>query len=143
MAELLAFAAPAAPATLPERLAALAAARGLTEVEAFLRAAGPVPVPARLPALAAALRLAPVEADLLVLAGLAEAHEGYAGAFRRLGPAGEPFPTVGLAAQLLCESEGERQALRGLLETGGAVAAGALAAPGPLPFFERPLLLGA
>src|SRR5437763_12848590 len=69
----------------------------------FLRAmaAGdPSPDPA-LDRLAAALQLSPLERDLVVLAGLPEEHEGYAGILRRLHPEGLPRPTTGLAAQLL------------------------------------------
>src|SRR2546421_1318674 len=39
------------------------------------------------------LRLSPLELDLLVLAGLPEHHEGYAGVLRHLHPRGESAPT--------------------------------------------------
>src|SRR5919201_4229739 len=58
--------------------------------------------------LVAGLECSPVEVDLLLLAGLAEEHEGYAGVLRRISPTGEPFPTAGLAAQLFCASSEER-----------------------------------
>jgi hypothetical protein len=40
----------------------------------------------------------PCEADLLLLAGMAEEHEGFADIFRTLHPRNQPWPTVGLAA---------------------------------------------
>src|SRR5260370_23418782 len=52
--------------------------------------------------IAAAYSLAPVEIDLLLLAGLAEEHEGFASLFRTLHPRGEPRPTASLAPHLMC-----------------------------------------
>src|SRR5689334_3575348 len=112
---------------LAEFLAAAAPPEGpLAEGVGFLRAMsaaalsaprrgdGAAP-PAPLDRLAGALGLAPAERDLLLLAGLAEEHEGYAAALRTLHPRGEPYPSAGLAAQLLCRDADERRALRGLL----------------------------
>jgi hypothetical protein len=89
------------------------------------------------------LGLSPCEIDLLLLAGLAEEHEGYAEVLRLLNPQGQPSPTTGLAAQLLCPGSGdrERRALRELLENGPAVRSGALRVVGDGPFFSRGLLL--
>ena len=90
--------------------------------------------------LSSALSLSPFEKDLLVLAGLPEEHEGYAGVLRTLHPRGEPRPTVGLAAQLYCRSASERALLRETLEEGTAVKAGALRVEDrAAPFFERSL----
>src|SRR4051794_26006864 len=58
----------------------------------------------RLERLAAAHALTPLEVDLLVLAGMAEEHEGFGSLFRTLHPRREPRPTTGLAAQILCDS---------------------------------------
>ena len=93
---------------------------------------------------ACAYALAAVEVDLLLLAGMAEEHEGFASLFRALHPTGAPRPTVGLAAQLLCTSTRERHAVRELLAAGAAVGSGALVlgAEGAAPFFEQSLLLG-
>jgi hypothetical protein len=87
------------------------------------------------------LALSPVEVDLLLLAGLPEEHEGYASVLRTLHPRGEPRPTAGLAAQLLCATPEERRLLRTVLETGRAVRAGVLRLAEEGPFFERSLLL--
>ena len=87
------------------------------------------------------LRLTPTERDLILLAGMAEEHEGYASVLRSLHPRGEPRPTSGLAAQLLCESGADRYSLRETLELGAAVRSGALEVVGDGPFFERGLLL--
>jgi hypothetical protein len=141
-------------ATMSERLADLLAALGaddptLASIERFLRTmaveatdTGPVVGAQPLDRVAAALGLAPVEVDLVVLAGLVEEHEGYSAAFRRVNPLGEPYPTVGLAAQLLCVDGVERARLRDLLECGAAVASGVIAVEGAGPFPERALRVG-
>jgi ATPase family associated with various cellular activities (AAA) len=90
---------------------------------------------------AAAFTLAPVEIDLLLLAGMAEEHEGFASLFRALHPRGEPRPTTGLAAQLFCASARDRLVLRELLTTGAAVRSGALVLGDDGPFSERNLLI--
>ena len=80
--------------------------------------------------------------DLIVLAGLADEHEGFADLFRTLHPQAQPWPTLGLAAQLLAHTLTERTALRQLLEC-GAVRAGALfRLDDDQPFFLRNLRLG-
>src|SRR5262249_51414815 len=91
--------------------------------------------------LAVSYAMAQVEVDLLLLAGMAEEHEGFASLFRTLHPRGEPRPTTGLAAQLFCNSPTERLMLRKLLASGNAVRSGALVLGEEGPFFERSLLL--
>src|SRR5438874_674715 len=107
----------------------------LAEIERFLRALAAeseqsirrqAGAPEPLDRLATWLRLAPVEVDLLLVAGLAEEHEGCASAFRRLNPYGAPYPTVGLAARLLCTGREERAELRAVLERGTAIRSGVL-----------------
>lgn len=88
-----------------------------------------------------ALEFSPVEIDLVVLAGMAEEHEGFASCFRMLHPRGEPRPTVGLAAQLFCRTSRERQMMREFVTQGSAVKYGALAASGEVPFFEQSLVI--
>jgi hypothetical protein len=83
----------------------------------------------------------PCEADLLLLAGMAEEHEGFADIFRTLHPRNQPWPTVGLAAQFLCAGAGERIALRKLLTVGPAVRAGVLKLDGDEPFFLQNLMV--
>jgi hypothetical protein len=142
-----------ATASLARRLAGLLAdvgvpgtgqlADGRVFLEAMAAAAtGPEPPVAGadpLDRLVDALGLSRFEVDALLLAGLAEEHEGYASVLRALHPRGEPFATVGLAAQLLCRDAEERALLRDTLARGAAVRAGALRAPGDDPFFERSL----
>ena len=84
--------------------------------------------------------LTPVEVDLLLLAGMPEEHEGYGSAMRALHPRGEPRPTTGLAAQMVCHSGAERTLLRETLETGVAMRAGMLTLAGDAPFWERSLV---
>ena len=116
-------------------------------IERFLRAMAASPAAAAtasqpLERLAVALRLAPAELDLMVLAGLAEEHEGYAAALRRLSPTNDPFATCGLAAQILAPGTTDRLWLRELLERGSAVSAGALTLAGDGPLFECGLRVG-
>ncbi len=86
------------------------------------------------------LALGDEEVQLLILAGMAEEHEGYAAVLRNLHPRSEPWPTAGLAAQLLFPGEG-RIRLWPLLEDGGAVRGGALVVAGGFPLFERSIAL--
>jgi hypothetical protein len=123
-----------------------AAVSPLSEARAFLESMARVdrarPSPDDpLSRLTAELPLSPLELDLVVLAGLPEHHEGYAGVLRHLHPRGESAPTVGLAAQLFCHNVGERRRLRETLASGRAVASGALAVAGEGAFPERSLVL--
>ncbi|WP_319549549.1 ATP-binding protein [Desulfogranum marinum] len=80
----------------------------------------------------------PCEVDLLLLAGMADEHEGFADIFRTLHPQGQPRPTVGLATQFFCQGPEDRNALRKTLTTGPAVKAGVLHLDGDdEPFFNR------
>jgi hypothetical protein len=144
-------------ADLAQRLAELIEARASAEsgadaAAAFLRdwarSAAPVPAlladpaagPARpLAGLVSRLRLTGVEVDLLLLAGLAEEHEGLASTLRTLHPRGEAAPSVGLAALVVAAQLPDRAALRRLLHEGRAVGSGLLAVTGDGPFFERSL----
>lgn len=83
--------------------------------------------------------LTPEEHDLVVLAGLAEEHEGLAGTFRALHPLGEPRPSVGLAGLVLAEAG--RDELRRLLAEGPAVGSGVLVVEGSGVLPERSLRL--
>lgn len=89
--------------------------------------------------LGAALGLANVELDLIILAGLTDEHEGFAGILRSVHPRNEPYATVGLAAQLFCRSPAERELFRFTIETGAAIRSGALRVENERPFFERSL----
>src|SRR5262249_21182602 len=73
--------------------------------------------------------------------GMPHEHEGYASVMRSLNPRGEPYPSVGLAAQLLCRTVSERCALREVLELGTTVKCGVLGLSADAPFFERSILL--
>jgi len=138
----------AAVAALATRLAAvLEEVPGLSgDSRAFLQrmaAAPPAGECKALRRLADGLRLSSLEGDLLLLAGLPEEHEGYAALLRQLHPQGEPRPTLGLAARLLCRDDGERALLRTAVETGAAAGSGALVVENDgLPFFERSLRTG-
>lgn len=91
--------------------------------------------------LAYGFALSPFEVDLLLLAGLAEEHEGYADIFRTLHPLARPRPTTGLAAQLFSRTAQERFALRDLLEAGSCMSSGVLRLEGDGPLFTRDLIL--
>lgn len=87
------------------------------------------------------LSLSATEVDLLLLAGLGEEHEGLAAVLRTLNPRNEPYPTLGLAAQLICDEHFDRRALRELLGRSAVMRSGALRATGDVPLFERSLQL--
>jgi ATP-dependent 26S proteasome regulatory subunit len=89
--------------------------------------------------LAERLALSPTEVDLLLLAGMSEEHEGFAALLRTLHPRGEPRPTIGLAAQFLCDAQLDRLAFRELIETSALIRSGALRVVGDAPLFERSL----
>jgi len=97
--------------------------------------------PHPLDALTATLGLGEAERDLVLLAGLADEHEGLAGTLRSLHPLGEPRPTVGLAALVLAETGVDRDELRRLLGAGPAARGGVLRIIGDTGLFERSLLL--
>jgi ATPase family associated with various cellular activities (AAA) len=103
---------------------------------------GPVPgARSPLDSLTARLGLTNTERLLVVLAGLAEEHEGLAGTLRSLHPLGEPRPTVGLSALVLAESGVDRIEVRRLLGEGSAVRLGVLRITGSSGLFERSLTL--
>lgn len=83
--------------------------------------------------------LSSCEVDLLVLAGLAEEHEGFADIFKSLHPQGRARPTTGLAAQLITHQVRERHALRDILETGPAFRHRILRLEGEGPLFTSDL----
>ncbi len=85
-----------------------------------------------------AYELTPLDTDLLVLAGMADEHEGFATVFRAVHPRGEPRPTVGLAAQLLATTLPARHLLRARVVDGPLARSGALTLGGDdAPLFER------
>ena len=95
----------------------------------------------RLPldALAGALPLNGTEVRLVLLAGLAEEHEGLAGTLRSLHPLGEPRPSVGLAALVLAETGVDRSELRQVGEGPPSDSGAAVHRPGR--GYERSLVL--
>jgi len=95
----------------------------------------------RLPQLAARLALTEVEAGLLLLAGMADEHEGFPAIFRTLSPHGDPRPSVGLAAQLFGIDALRRAEFRGLLANSALTRLGILRITGDGPFFDRSLEL--
>ncbi len=88
-----------------------------------------------------AFGLSSLELDLVLLAGLAEEHEGFSAVLRALHPRGEPRPTVGLATQLLCRSAAERRLFRATIECGTARRAGIVRISADAPFPDRSLEL--
>ncbi|HJQ69623.1 MAG TPA: ATP-binding protein [Blastocatellia bacterium] len=88
-----------------------------------------------------ALGLSRLEVELLLLGGLSEEHEGLAAVLRALHPRNEAYPSLGLAAQLLCDDQEDRAPFHELIETSRAVTMGALRATGDAPFYERSLQL--
>lgn len=87
--------------------------------------------------------LSPLESHLIILAGLAEEHEGFADIFSTLHPRQQPWPTPGLAAQLLCNDDDLRRQFRQVLESGRAFRNGLIRLEGEGPLFNRDLRLPA
>lgn len=86
-----------------------------------------------------AFGLSAEEISLLLLAGMSEEHEGLAAILRTLHPRGEACASVGLAAQLFCQTSRERVALRVMLEDGPLGYSGLVRITGDGSFFERSL----
>ena len=102
---------------------------------------GPTDPPTPLDRLVRALGLGGPDVDLLLLAGLAEEHEGLAGTYRALHPLGEPHATVGLAALVLDERDVDRAGLRRILHEGPLRRLGILRLTGAGHGPERSLVL--
>jgi hypothetical protein len=85
--------------------------------------------------------LSQLECDLIVVAGLAEEHQGIAATLRTLHPNGDPHPTLGLATLMLGDSPATRCQLRELVAESPAFRGGLLRLGGTGPLFERSLLL--
>jgi hypothetical protein len=103
---------------------------------------GPTPTPrSPLESLAATFGLGEPERRLVLLAGLAEEHEGLAGTLRSLHPLGEPRPTVGLAALVMAGAGTDRAEVRKLLGEGAAVRHGVLRLSGSTGLYERSITL--
>lgn len=88
--------------------------------------------------LATRFKLSDVEIELLLLAGMADEHEGYSAVLRSLHPRGESRPSVGLAAQLLFA---DRDACRQVVEQGPLLRYGIVRLTGDAPLFDRSLTL--
>ena len=80
------------------------------------QAVATTPAPQPLDDLALALDLGDDERTLLLLAGMADAHEGYGAAFAALHPRGESRPTWGLFSWLVSPDLG-RESATALLHT--------------------------
>ena len=85
--------------------------------------------------------LSGVEVELLLLAAMAEEHEGYSAVLRALHPKGDSRPSLGLAAQLLFAEAGGRLRCRNLIETGPLLRRGIVKLSADAPLFDRSLLL--
>ena len=86
-------------------------------------------------------RLLAAERDLILLAGLAQEHEGLSGTLRSMHPQALAYPSVGLAALVLDRRGHHRVELRRLLAEGRAVRSGLLRLDGSEALFERSILL--
>ena len=102
---------------------------------------GPSTGRAPLDSLVARWGLSCAELDLVLLAGLAEEHEGLAGTLRALHPLGEPRPTVGLGSLLVAQRGVDRREVRRLLAEGPAAGRGVLRVEGNGGYPEQALVL--
>ncbi|MBK7823654.1 ATP-binding protein [Nannocystis sp.] len=113
----------------------------LARIAAEQRALPPAPNP-ELARLVARLGLDSRDIDILVLAGLAEEHEGFASLFAQLHPRSDPYPTVALAAQLLTPDPNERPDLLRRLWGSPTIDHALVEVAGTGPFPTRDLRLG-
>ena len=97
--------------------------------------------PVTLERLITRLGLSELETELVLLAGLAEEHQGLAATLRSLHPHGDPWPTLGLAALLVGGTMQARSRIRAAVAEGRAFSARLLATSASGPFFERSLML--
>ncbi len=119
---------------------ACAAAAFLEDHAARVREAAVVRAPQPLDRLAATLALSAAERLLVVLAGMAEEHEGYSAAFAALHPRGLSQPTVALFARLIWDEPGRGACLR-LLGQSPLVTLGIVRLAGEQQLPERTLAL--
>lgn len=70
------------------------------------------------------LKLGKIEVQLLVLAGMAQEHEGFADIFRSLHPTRQPYPTAALLSQIVRASESQRSELLQNLATSPLITTG-------------------
>lgn len=101
---------------------------------------GPMPAPQPLDDLVLGLQLTPEERCLVVLAGMAEEHEGYGAAFAALHPRGESRASWGLFAWLMYSEPGREAALQ-LFHHSALLQIGAVQTLGDAPLPERSLRL--
>lgn len=89
--------------------------------------------------LARHFNFAAIDVELLLLAAMADEHEGYSAVLRSLHPRGESRATAGLAAQLLFPGSDGRDRCREALERGVLFRCGAVRLSHDAPFFDRSL----
>jgi hypothetical protein len=70
------------------------------------------------------LKLSTTEIQMLVLAGMAQEHEGFADIFRSLHPTRQPYPTAALLSQIVSASESQRSVLAQCLTASPLINAG-------------------
>ncbi|ODS25046.1 hypothetical protein AB835_00640 [Candidatus Endobugula sertula] len=87
------------------------------------------------------LNLSLPQIDMLLMAGLAEEHEGFADIFRSLHPSGLPRPTMGLLAQLTEAQYEQRNILREIISTSKNKYLSIFIEDEEQPFFTRSLCL--
>ncbi len=81
-----------------------------------------------------------LDIELLLLATMADVHEGYSAVLRSLHPRGESRPTAGLAAQLLFPGNRGRERCRQALEQSAAFLSGAVLLTRDAALFDRSLV---
>lgn len=87
------------------------------------------------------LDLSALQVDMLLMAGLAEEHEGFADIFRSLHPTGMPWPTMGLLAQLVEMQSPLRTSLRENIDAVENRQLSVFVSDVEQPFFSRNLRL--
>ncbi|MFA3790002.1 ATP-binding protein [Aliiglaciecola sp. SL4] len=93
--------------------------------------------------LVSGLKLSSIEIQMLVLAGMAQEHEGFANLFCHLHPQQQPYPTPALLAKLVCHQPSQRQSLCASLNESVLFKLGLLELSEKSPIFTRSIILDA
>lgn len=89
------------------------------------------------------LCLSEMEFQLLILAGMAQEHEGFAEIFKSLHPSRQPYPTPALLAQLVCRQDAQRHTMALLLTQSALITLGFIRLSGDSPLLTQSMLIEA
>lgn len=92
--------------------------------------------PSGLSRLVQGLKLSKIEIQLLILAGMAQEHEGFSDIFRSLHPIRQPYPSAALLSQIVGANELQRSALSKCLTASPLITAGIISLSDDAPILS-------